>query len=107
MILSLMIGFVLGAIALLFALQNTAVVTLTFLGWQFESSLALLVLVSLGVGVLISILASIPSALSASFRIMGLKKENKNLAQAVEEHRKALQEVTVQNEVPPVIDLRS
>mgnify|MGYP006179379713 CR=1 FL=1 len=32
------------------------------MGWQFQSSLALLVLVSLAVGMLISILASLPSA---------------------------------------------
>lgn len=108
MILSLFIGFILGAMALLFALQNTTVVALTFLGWQFESSLALLVLVSLGVGVLISILASIPSALSASFRIMGLKKENKNLIREVEEHRQARMAAVAATEPPPaVVDLRN
>lgn len=106
MILSLVIGFVLGAAALLFALQNTAVVALTFLGWQFESSLALLVLVAVAIGVLISILASLPSALSASFRIMGLKKENKKLAQEVEVHKQVIQAQTAA-EIPAVVDLRS
>lgn len=107
MILSLFIGFILGAAALLFALQNTEVVSLSFLGAQFESSLALLVLVSVGVGVLISILASIPSAVSASFRIMGLKKENKNLVQEVEAHRQALNAVASAERAPTVVDLRN
>ncbi|MDB5237260.1 MAG: hypothetical protein JWL88_362 [Parcubacteria group bacterium] len=112
MIFSLIIGFVIGAGALLFAIQNTTVVALTFLGWQFESSLALLVLVSVAAGVLISILASLPSALSASFRIMGLKSENKKLIQEVEVHRKTAQAAVqsaaaAADELPQVVDLRS
>lgn len=99
MILSLLVGFVLGAAALLFALQNTQIVALTFLGWQFESSLALLVLVSLGVGILISILAFIPSALERSFRIMGLKNENKKLAETVVAHQEALAAAKVEPNV--------
>lgn len=90
MILSLLVGFALGAATLLFALQNPEVVSLTFLGWQFESSLALLVLISVGIGILISIFAFIPSAIARSFRIMGLKDENKKLAESVEAHRQAL-----------------
>lgn len=105
MILSLFIGFILGAGALLFALQNTDIVALTFLGWQFSTSLAILVLASVIVGVLISILAYIPSALSASFRIMGLKKQNKSLVQEVEAHRQAQLAATTKEE-SSVIDLR-
>ncbi len=105
MILSLLVGFVLGAAALLFALQNTEVVALTFLGYQFESSLALLVLVSVGVGILISILAFIPSAIARSLRIMGLKKENKRLADTVDAHAAALAAAPDPNVV--VIDTRS
>lgn len=73
----------------MFALQNTEVVALTFMGWQFESSLALLVLVSLAVGMLISILASVPSAISSKFRIMRLHRENRKLAEEVDMHRQA------------------
>ncbi|HEX2792140.1 MAG TPA: LapA family protein [Candidatus Paceibacterota bacterium] len=105
MLLSLFVGFVLGAAALLFALQNTEAVALTFLGWQFESSLALLVLVAVAVGMLISILASLPSALGASFRIMGLKKENQKLAQEVETHRQAAAEAAAESVT--VVDLRN
>lgn len=106
MILSLFVGFVLGAAALLFAIQNTAVVALTFLGWQFTSSLAVVVLASVVMGILISILATLPAALSSSFRIMGLKKQNKSLVQEVEAHRsaQASSEQAVQDS--NVIDLR-
>jgi lipopolysaccharide assembly protein A len=100
MIFSLILGFVLGAAALLFALQNTEVVALTFMGWQFESSLALLVLASLAAGMLISILASLPSAVSGKFREMRLRNENRKLAEEVDMHRQAANapEVVVQGD---------
>lgn len=108
MIFSLIVGFVLGAATLFFALQNTEVVSLTFLMWQFESSLALLVILSVTMGVLISILASIPSALSASFKMMSLKKENRKLVQEVDAHREALTAVASAAEPQaPVVDLRN
>lgn len=105
-ILSLLLGFLLGAAALLFALQNTTIVALSFLGWQFESSLALLVLAALTTGVLISILASIPSFIGSSFRIMGLKKENRRLAEEVERQREA-NVVIIEPGVDPVLDIRN
>lgn len=78
------LGFVLGAGAIVFALQNNEIVALSFLSWQFESSIALLVLVSVAVGMLIGLLAALPSAISSSMRIMGLKSENKKLARAID-----------------------
>jgi putative membrane protein len=106
MILSLFVGFVLGAAALLFALQNTEVVSLVFMGWQFQSTLALLVMASVGVGILISIFASIPSAVSSYFRIRGLAKTNKNLVTEIEAHRQA-ERMGASVDASSVIDLRS
>lgn len=105
-ILSLLLGFLLGAAALLFALQNTEVVALRFLGWQFESSLALLVLAALTTGVLINILASIPSFIDSSLKIMNLKKENRRLVEEVERQREA-NVVVINEDVSPVLDMRS
>lgn len=102
MILSLILGFLLGAATLLFALQNTSVVALSFLGWGFESSLALVTLIFFAAGILVSLLVSIPSALKDSFRIMGLKKENRELREELE----AARTTVVVEEVPPVVDLR-
>ncbi len=106
MILSLFTGFVLGAAALLFALQNTEVVALSFMGWQFTSSLAVVVLASLGMGILISILAMVPSALRDSFRIMGLKKQNKTLVQEAEATRTVHATAQQGEQESSVIDLR-
>lgn len=106
MILSLILGFLLGAAALLFALQNTAVVALSFLGWQFESSLALLTLMAFATGVIVSLLVSIPSAVKDSFRIMGLKNENKKLADELQKAQ-SVPETIVVAEDPQVLDIRT
>ncbi|MEK7101295.1 MAG: lipopolysaccharide assembly protein LapA domain-containing protein [Patescibacteria group bacterium] len=106
MILSLFVGFILGAAALLFALQNTEVVSLVFMGWQFQSTLALLVLVSVGVGVLISVFASIPSAVGNHFRIRMLEKTNKGLVTEIEAYRQA-ERMGASPDPAAVIDLRT
>ncbi len=106
MILSLILGFLLGVAALLFALQNTAVVELSFMGWQFESSLALLILMAFAAGIVVSLLVSIPSAVKDSFRIGGLKKENKKLVSEVNESRRVSQAVA-DDTIPQVLDIRN
>lgn len=79
MLAPLLLGFVLGAGAILFALQNPSIVALRFFGWQFESSLALLIILAVSAGALLGMLFSIPSLIRSGFRIRALKKENKVL----------------------------
>lgn len=105
MILSLILGFVLGIAALLFALQNTAVVALSFLGYQFESSLALLVLIALATGVVLSLLVSIPSAIRDGLKIMNLKRENKKLQEQIA--ARPVETTIITEEPPQVLDIRN
>ncbi|MBP7741549.1 MAG: LapA family protein [Candidatus Pacebacteria bacterium] len=109
MILSLFVGFILGGAALLFALQNTQTAALTFMGWQFESSLAVLIIVAIIAGILISILATLPSAVNASFKIMSLKKENKRLVSEIEDQQQAKRNAQIHSERADAttIDLRN
>lgn len=106
MIISLLFGFLLGAAALLFALQNTGVTALTFLGWQFESSLALLVLIAFAAGALTALLVSLPSAFRDGFRIMRLKRENKALSEEVSRLSQP-STVVVEEEPGGVLDIRT
>lgn len=107
MILSLILGFLLGAAALLFALQNTDVVALSFLGWQFESSLALLILMAFAAGIVVSLLVSIPSAVKDSLGLMSLRKENKRLASELAEARRTPDTIVVSETIDPVLDIRN
>lgn len=58
-----------------FALQNTAPVTVSFILWEFESSLALVLLLALGLGALVAALVSAPRAMK--FRWVDLRQRRK------------------------------
>lgn len=104
MIISLVLGFLLGAAALLFAIQNTGPAALTFLGWQFESSLALLILIAFGAGALTALLVSLPSAIRDGFRIMKLKRANRALS---EEMQRVRNDAVAVEEPASVLDIRN
>lgn len=81
MLLSLIFGLIIGAVSVVFALQNIFPVTVTFLAWNVTSSLAVLISLSILVGILICALLSIPEAIKNSFKIAALKKENQKLTE--------------------------
>ena len=110
MILSLIVGFVLGAAALLFILENTSVVALTFLQYQFQLPVSLIVLITLLVGIVLTLLVLLPGAIGDGFRMRRLTKSNEALAREAEVHRQAAEEaksrlIDVQTPNPDVIDL--
>ena len=59
----LIVAIVLAALSALFAIQNASVVTVSFLGWEWEASLALVLILTLGTGILVGYLAGLPSKL--------------------------------------------
>ncbi len=97
------LGLLLGGAAILFILQNTAVITVAFFAWQTEGSLALILIITALVAACITILFSIPEM----FRIAALKRENRRLAAALDEHRQKLSETEgklTQAEAPVVLE---
>lgn len=76
MLISLVLGLLLGMVAVVFAFQNVAIVTVMFMGYHFQGSLALIILLSVAVGVVISLLISVPGNIKRSFQISRLRKEN-------------------------------
>jgi len=72
--------FVFGALAIsvvgvLFALQNNVTVTVSFLWWTFDGSLALVLVVALVAGALISVLASVPGMVRRRMATTESKKQ--------------------------------
>ncbi len=61
MVFLVIIGLVMAIVAVLFALQNAAVVTINFGTWQLEQSLAIVLIATLGLGIIISMLLSLPT----------------------------------------------
>lgn len=93
------IVFAIGAVA--FALQNSAPVTVVFALWHYDSSLAVVLLVALGLGVLIAGLVSTPSVIKGQWagarlrhRVAELEGEGASLAERVRELEVAAGQIT-------------
>ncbi|MES2436628.1 MAG: LapA family protein [Patescibacteria group bacterium] len=83
MLFFLVLGLLLGAVAVIFALQNLTTISIAFLGWNLEGSLALVLVLAMVAGVLISILVSIPEFIKTQMKLSALKKQNKRLEEEV------------------------
>lgn len=84
------ITFAIGAVS--FALQNDVPVTVMLSNWRFDSSLALVLLVALGLGSLIAALISTPSVIEGQWirarlrrQIAEVEKDKEILEQRVQE----------------------
>lgn len=98
MIVFLILGLILGALSVVFALQNVMPITVTFFVWQVEGSLALILLLALLTGVIICGLMSIPEVIRNHMRFKTLKKE---LAEAKAQNEKVI--LHSSDIVPPLI----
>lgn len=71
----IIIALLIAIVAVLFALQNLTTVTVTFLFWSIQASLALVLLITLAAGVLISVLASLPGLIRGKLTLSSQKKK--------------------------------
>ena len=82
------IGVLLGAIIVVFVLQNVVPVSVVFLGWHVDGSLAVLILLAIIAGMVLSWLLALPEML----RISDLRTHNRRLQKDLDEHRQKLSE---------------
>ncbi len=65
-----LIGFLVLAVAIaLFAIQNSGEAVVKFIGWQFHSSLVVVVLISTVAGVIMAVLLSLPGTFRLRTRL--------------------------------------
>lgn len=88
----LILALILVALVVIFALQNTVVIPVTFLMWTFHGSLALVLLIALAVGVLIALLTSLPSLVKNSLTIRSHKKKISAIEEDLSDHKSKLEE---------------
>lgn len=79
MLIFLIIGLIIGAVSVVFVLQNVTTITVTFLSWQLTGSLAVILLATLIVGALIAALILLPSFIKAEWQIRVYRKRIKQL----------------------------
>ncbi len=75
----LILAVLLAIIAVIFAVQNVTVVSISFFLWSIDISLAVALLVALGAGVLITLLLSIPGKIKDSLTSAAGKKKYASL----------------------------
>ncbi len=90
----LILALVIAIIAVIFALQNTAVVTISFLVWNVTGSLSLVLLVTLAIGVIIGVLFLSPSTIKTSLQASGQRKQLSALEKDLAEQKSAVQRLT-------------
>lgn len=90
MILLVIVGLVMAIGAVLFALQNAAVVTINFGIWQLEQSLAVVLIVTLGIGIIISMLLSVPTIIKRGWQNRDQKNQIKELKQQLKTNNQAV-----------------
>lgn len=94
MILLVIVGLIMAIIAVLFALQNAAVVTINFGVWQLEQSLAIVLLATLGLGIIISLLLSLPTILKQRWQ----NSQQKSKVAELQTQLKAKNQATLQQQ---------
>jgi lipopolysaccharide assembly protein A len=87
MIIFFIIGLLIGIAAVIFALQNVEVITVTFFSWELTGSLALILMLAIGAGLLVSALLILPESIKNHFRYRSLKKENAKLAEELRKQK--------------------
>ena len=90
MIISLILGILLGAVSVVFALQNIAVITVTFLDWQIVGSLSLILLLAILCGIVMTLLVILPSLIRGEFYLSMIKKQKKALEDELAQTKQAL-----------------
>lgn len=98
MIILFILGLLIGAVSVVFVLQNIAIVTVTFFSYQITGSLALILSLALGAGALVVILLLLPESISNYFQYKHLKKENEKLAEDLRKQKELT--VFAKNEPP-------
>ena len=98
MIILFILGLLLGAVAVVFSLQNIDVVTIAFFNWKMTGSLSVVLLLAILVGMLVVLLIILPGSAKNYFRYRRLKKENSRLE---EELRKQKEKTVFAKTVPP------
>ena len=98
----LIFALIIAAIAVVFALQNTMTVTISFLAWKVTGSLSLVLLATLAIGALIGLLVLAPSEVKKTLTASSHRKRIGLLEKELEQHRLKVAELQQPKlETPP------
>ena len=87
MLLSLIVGIILGALAVVFAFQNVAIVTVSFFVWQVTAPLSILILGTVLCGIVLTLLVLLPSVIRDEFYVASIKRQKREAEEELARHR--------------------
>ena len=87
MIFTLILALAFAVVAVIFALGNTELVTVSFLSWKVTQSGALVILGAVALGILIGILLMTPGAIKRNLALASHKKKLKGTQKKLDEHK--------------------
>lgn len=90
MIFALILALAFAIVAVIFALQNPTMVTVSLFGYQVKESLALFILIAVGVGILIGVLVMTPGRIKSSLANARNRKKIGSLEASLDEHKAKL-----------------
>ena len=99
MVITLIFALALAILSAIFALQNPTLITANLFGYKVESSLALFVLIGLGVGLLIGVLVMIPGRIKGSIANSRHRKNIVELESSLEQNK--VKAVAEEKKEPP------
>lgn len=79
MIILFIIGLLLGGVAVMFALQNISIITVSFFSWELTGSLAFILMLAIASGVLVTLLLVLPGSIDSLLKNRKLRKEVERL----------------------------
>jgi putative membrane protein len=89
----LIVALLIAVVAVIFALQNTMLISISFFTWKVTGSLSLVLLITLAIGVVIGLLVLAPSAIKNTMRVSGHRKHIGVLEKELDEHKAKVAEL--------------
>ncbi len=93
MIFTLILALAFAVVAVIFALANPGIVMINFFGMQMEGSLAMFVLISIGIGIVLGVLLMTPSVVKQKLALSGEKKKLKGTEKELDQHKSKMTEL--------------
>lgn len=88
----LLLALIISILALIFAIQNTAAVTVSFLFWETESPLTVVLLIALGVGAVVTALAMLPGQIRGKWSSFSKGRRISDIESELHRYQEELQE---------------
>lgn len=94
----LILALIIAILAVIFAVQNVTVVTITFFAWTIHTSLAVALLVALGAGVLLTLLLSVPGMFKNGWNSVSQKKKMSSLEVERDKYKAKIDEANAERD---------